>query len=261
MIRFGAAALAALVCALPSFAGAQDAPTTDTPLDGARPQGEIERDEERDEDLRREEAREAADDDATLIRERDYSASDPEPPARPDFGDEPDFSDGAEVARDAGVGSPLAYGRQTVLELGGTFLFSHRSETTEFGAAPSLGYFLFDGFEVTLFALFRVLHVSGDDQAPAGTPEADGQTDFVFQPLIEPSYHLVLTDGLYAFAGAGLGLTIAEEPVVDFVVRPRIGLDVLIGRSAIFKPAFFMDLGVADGLGAIGVEAGFSAMW
>lgn len=268
MTRFGAAALAALVCALPSFANGQDAPpTTDTPLDGdARPEGEIERDWEDDEDARRRPEVRRADqegerDGAPLVRERDYSARDPQPPTAPDFGDDPDLSDGAEVARDAGVGSPLAYGRRTVLELGGTFTFSHRSDTTEFGAAPSLGYFLLDGFEITLFALFRVVHIGADDQAVPGSPESDGETDFAIQPLIEPSYHLALNDAVFVFAGAGLGLTIAEDPAVDFVVRPRIGLDVLIGRSAVFKPAFFLDLGVTEGLGAIGVDAGFSAMW
>jgi hypothetical protein len=286
MTRFGAAALAALVCALPSFASAQDVPPSDPPVDEAR-EDDRERDdeearrrreqaEERREEARerreeareeREEAREereerqGEDDDPPLVRERDYADERPEPPAGPEFGEAPDFDEGVEVARDAGVGSPLAYGRQSVLEFGGMLSLSHRSETTELGASPSLGYFLFDGFQLTLFTLFRVIHVSGDDQAPEGSPEADGQTDWVIQPLVEPSYHLALNDMLYVFAGAGLGLSFAEDPTVDFVVRPRIGLDVLIGRSAIFKPAFFMDLGVADGLGAIGVEGGFTAMW
>jgi hypothetical protein len=196
-----------------------------------------------------------------LVHETDYSPSNPTPPEGPNFGDDSGHDDGIEVAHDAGVGSPLAYGRQTVLELGGTFAFSHRSETTELSAAPSLGYFLFDGFELTLFPLFRLIHVSGDDEAAPGTPQAESQTDVIVQPILEPSYHLALTDALYAFLGLGVGLTFAEDPTVDFVFRPRLGLDVLIGRSAIFKPAFFTDIGVADGLGAIGVEAGFSAMW
>lgn len=79
--------------------------------------------------------------------------------------------------------------------------------------------------------------------------------------MVEPSYHLPFSDRLFAFAGLGIGLNYAEDPGVDLLFRPRLGLDVLVGRSGILKPAAFMDVGVNDGLSAGGFEAGFTVMW
>ena len=62
------------------------------------------------------------------------------------------------------------------------------------------------------------------------------------------------------FAGIGLGLRYAEDPGVDFALRPKIGMDMLIGRSGILKPAVFIDVGANDGLTQGGFEAGFTVM-
>ena len=203
--------------------------------------------------------------DGRLIHETDYSDENPTPPGRPD----PEELDGAthdgslEVARDAGVGSPLAYARQTVVEVGGTLSLSNRGDLTQFELAPSVGYFLVDGLELTLFLQFQVTHIKGNDCDPADvtcTP-TDGQTEAAFAPMLEPSYHLALSDAFYLFGGLGFGLQFARDPKVDFIFRPRVGVDLLVGRSAIFKPAVFIEIGARDGYNAVGLEGSFTAMW
>ena len=184
---------------------------------------------------------------------QDYAPprQEPEPPS---FDFVPAADDGKlQVAMDAGTGSSLAYAEASVVELGGVMAFTHASETTTFRIAPSLGYFVVDNLELTLFPDLTLIHVDGED-------DEDGETDVTFGALLEPSYHLPLGKKIFVFAGIGLGLRYAEDPGVDFALRPRIGMDFLVGRSGILKPALFMDIGANDGLSQGGFEVGFTVM-
>jgi opacity protein-like surface antigen len=162
-----------------------------------------------------------------------------------------------EVAKNAGVGGDLAYATRSVVEVGGVLALRHQSETTQFRVSPSIGYFFADNLELTLFPELTITRISGDD----GDAGEGAQTDWTVGVLLEPSYHLPFNDRLLAFAGLGVGVNFAEDPNVDLLFRPRLGLDILVGRSGIFKPAAFMDVGLADGLSAGGLEAGFTVMW
>jgi hypothetical protein len=153
----------------------------------------------------------------------------------------------ADVAIDAGVGSRIAYARATVVELGGVLALTHASETTTFRIAPSVGYFIVDNIELTLFPELGILKV-------------EDETDVTFGAMLEPSYHLPVSDSLYGFLGVGFGLRYAEDPGVDFALRPKLGMDFMIGRSGILKPAVFLDIGANDGLTQGGFEAGFTVM-
>jgi hypothetical protein len=164
--------------------------------------------------------------------------------------------DEVEVAKNAGVGSDLAYATRSVVEVGGILAFRHESDTTMFRLAPSIGYFFVDNLELTLFPELTITHIGGD-----GGDGEGGQTDWTVGAVLEPSYHLPFNDRLLGFVGLGVGLNFAEDPKVDLLFRPKLGLDILVGRSGIFKPAAFMDVGVADGLSAGGLEAGFTIMW
>ncbi len=157
------------------------------------------------------------------------------------------------VITGAGVGSDVSYASQGVVEVGGSLAFTHASETTTFRVAPSVGYFFIDNLELTLFPELVMIHVDGDG-------DEDGTTDFVVGAALEPSYHLPLSDRIFGFAGIGLGVRYAEDPGVDVFLRPRLGIDVMVGRSGIFKPAFFADIGANDGLSSGGFEAGFTVM-
>ena len=155
--------------------------------------------------------------------------------------------DNPEISTGVGVGSDIAYATSGVVELGGVLALTHQSETTTFRIAPSLGYFVADNLELTLFPELSILSV-------------DGETDFRIGLMLEPSYHVPFSDRFFGFAGIGIGFGYAEDPGFDFVLRPKIGVDIMIGRSGILKPAAFLDIGTNDGLTAGGVEAGFTVM-
>lgn len=185
----------------------------------------------------------------TGITQRDYMADEPRPAAPAPPKAEGAGDDQVEVTRGAGVGSPLGYARRTIVELGGALALTHESQTTEFRISPSIGYFFIDGLELTLFPELQIIDV-------------DGETDVRVAGTLEPSYHLALNDAaLFGFAGIGVGLSWSDDPGLDLFFRPRLGLDIMIGRSGILKPAAFLDVGANDGLTSGGLEAGFTVMW
>lgn len=181
------------------------------------------------------------------LQERDYS-SEAQQPAPPNAATEVNTPSQIEVAKDAGVGSPLAYARRSIVELGGNLALTHDGDITVFRISPSVGYFFVDNVELTLFPNLSIVHFADDTTVQIGA-------------LVEPSYHLPLSDALYAFAGLGFGFNYAEDPGFELLLRPRVGTDVMIGRSGIFKPALFMDVGFEEGVYAGGLEAGFTVMW
>lgn len=191
------------------------------------------------------------------VKETDHSGGDQNPTVPGGPPPEVRAPEKVEVAKNAGVGSDLAYASKSVVEAGGVLALRHQSETTQFRIAPSFGYFFVDNLELTLFPELNITHIAADD-GPGGE---GAQTDWSIGVLVEPSYHLPFNDRLLGFVGLGVGLNFAEDPSVDLLIRPRVGLDVLVGRSGILKPALFMDIGVADGLSAGGLEAGYTVMW
>jgi hypothetical protein len=191
------------------------------------------------------------------VKETDHAGANETP--TPPGGPPPDVRapEEVEVARNAGVGSALAYASRSVVEVGGVLAFRHQSDTTLFRVSPSIGYFFIDNLQLTLFPELIITRIGADDAAVG----EGAQTDFTVGAVLEPSYHVPFNDRLLGFAGLGVGLNYAEDPGIDFLFRPRLGLDVLVGRSGIFKPAAFMDVGANDGLSAGGLEAGFTVMW
>lgn len=190
------------------------------------------------------------------VDKRDYS-SDEEKPQQPQPPENmKQLSKGEErmaVAIDAGVGSPLGYAKGSIVELGGSVSLLHASDTTTLTFLPTVGYFFVDGFQLTFGPELRIIHIDDDE-----LPEA--QSDFTIGGALEPSYHLAIGESYYVFGAAGVGVRYSEEPGFDLFFRPRVGLDILIGRSGIFKPALFMDIGVNDGVAGGGFEAGFTVM-
>lgn len=184
---------------------------------------------------------------AQEVQEHDYG-SDEQQPAPPNAQTDLSAPSEIDVAKNAGVGSPLAYARRGVVELGGTLALTHDGDITVFRISPSVGYFFVDNVELTLFPNLSIVHFADDTTVQIGA-------------IAEPSYHLPFSDALYGFAGLGFGFNYAEDPGFELLLRPRIGTDVMIGRSGIFKPALFMDVGFDEGVYAGGLEAGFTVMW
>jgi hypothetical protein len=184
----------------------------------------------------------------TPVKGRDYAPESAEPQPPGEISEQQlEQLESPEVALDAGVGSEIAYASQSIVELGGTLAFWHASQTTEFSIAPSVGYFVADNLELTLFPQLRITDV-------------DGSTDFSLGVFVEPSYHVPLSERFFAFAGIGIGLRYSDDPGFDFALRPKIGVDILIGRSGVLKPAAFLDIGTNDGLTQGGVEASFTVI-
>jgi hypothetical protein len=133
----------------------------------------------------------------------------------------------AEDARTyAGVGSKIAYSEVGTAEAGGSLSFSTSSGATTFSADPTIGYFLFDNVELSGTVGLRHLNVEG---------ERSNQISF----LAEPSLHIPINDGLFWFAGTGLGAAVLDtsDTTADmgFAFAPRTGIQILMGRSGLLN--------------------------
>lgn len=184
----------------------------------------------------------------------DHAEERPEPPGGTVLhtsGDTMEVDDPTVIAG-AGMGSDIAYATRGVVELGGIMGLDVREETIDFTIAPTVGYFVVDRLELTLMPLLRVRSVEDDT--------GDSQTNTRFAVIVEPSYHLPFMDNLYGFIGTGLGLTYESGPGVEFLFRPVAGVDIMIGRSGILKPALFLDVGLDAGSMGGGVQVGYTVM-
>ena len=157
------------------------------------------------------------------------------------------------VTMGAGMGSNTTYAEKGVVELGGMFGLDIRERLINVSASPTVGYFIVDRFELSLLPGVQVVQTE--------TETGDKETVVRFVGVLEPSYHLPVTDFLYVHAGLGLGLTYEEGPGVDFLLRPVLGTDLMVGRSGIFKPQFFLDVGLEDGALGGGFQGAFTVMF
>lgn len=164
------------------------------------------------------------------------------------------------VTTQAGVGGTQAYGRSGVLETGGSIGFTAASDFTSFRASPFVGFFVADNFELSLIGRIQYIKVGSADSTEGAV-------------LVEPSYHLPFTDKLFAFVGVGAGIAGSKGASTGFALAPRVGLNVLVGRSGVFTPDFTFtyttskaDTTASGATVAVletsyGLNAGFTVMW
>jgi hypothetical protein len=181
------------------------------------------------------------------------SDNDPRPKvARPEGTD-------AGVTAQAGIGGTQAYGRPGVLELGGSFGINAADDYRSINITPSIGWFFVDNIELT--ALLSINNI-----------EAGGKSATLFSALLEPSLHLPLSDALFVFGGVGFGMQYADDPGTGFAVAPRLGLNMMVGRSGIFTPALNFNYSTTDAVQtsqgtllavsmSCGLNAGYTVMW
>jgi len=134
------------------------------------------------------------------------------------------------VVRQAGVGGPTAYARGGVLELGGDLSYVGANNFQQLSVTPSVGFFITDNLELS--ALLGVSYSDVTDSA-AGNVKKTAVT-----ALIEPSFHLPIVDQLFAFVGLGLGVNYNKGFGTGFALAPRVGFNVMVGRSGVLTPAF-----------------------
>jgi hypothetical protein len=159
------------------------------------------------------------------------SDNDPRPPvaapATPEGG----------MVRQAGVGGDVAYGRAGVVELGGSASFTTATNLTSLSFSPSIGWFFQDNLELS-----GILGVQFSNVAGVGST-------FV-TALVEPSYHIPFSDSVFGFLGIGAGLGYATGAGAGFALAPRLGMNLLVGRSGILTPAAFFNYSTVDISGA-----------
>jgi hypothetical protein len=172
---------------------------------------------------------------------------------------------GPVITRQAGVGGTQAYGRAGVLELGGSAGFSAASDYTRFELSPSLGWFFMDNFELSLITAFNYFRVGATETA-AETSATE------LKALIEPSGHIPFSNTLFGFLGLGVGVNYLTDHEAGFALQPRVGLNVLIGRSGVLTPAFNVAYSTVDAFkteaGTVlavrtsyGLNIGYTVMW
>ncbi len=162
------------------------------------------------------------------------------------------------VTKEAGIGGTQAYGRAGVLELGGSAGLSLSGAFTQLSINPSVGWFFMNNFEISGILGLTYVHT-------------DLSNNTVMSILAEPSYHLPFTDYLYGFLGVGAGISYANSGSgAGFALAPRLGMNVIVGRSGILTPAFVMNYSTSETVSAnaqtashtsYGINIGYTVMW
>ena len=150
------------------------------------------------------------------------SDNDPAPPVAA-----PITSAGGVVSQ-AGIGGSTAYGRPGVVELGGSIGLTLAGELTQFNISPSVGWFFTDNLQLSGIVGFNYSSTSTGGVSSSASS---------LNVLVEPSYHLPITRSLFAFLGVGVGLGYADGPGAGFALAPRLGMNIMVGRSGILSPA------------------------
>lgn len=173
------------------------------------------------------------------------------------FPDAPEITD-PEIAEYAG-GPARPYGSAGVLELGGWASLSTAEDFTLINFNPQVGWFLFDNVKLSGIIGLRAVR-QGDER------------DTFFSALVEPSFHLPITDYMMGFFGAGVGPSWSRDESLGLAVQPRLGANFLVGRSGIFTPALFALYSTSGVVREInggllgvdllwGISAGYTVMW
>lgn len=168
------------------------------------------------------------------------------------------------LVEQAGVGGKIGYGRAGVLELGGSAGLTAATDLTQVNVAPSVGWFVADNLELT-----GIL-----DLAYAKAGDSDGMITTL---LVEPSYHLPFNRTTFGFLGMGMGASYVDGPGLGFAVAPRVGANVMVGRSGILTPSLSwqytthdtMDVDTGNGTSgqllvvssALRANIGYTVMW
>jgi hypothetical protein len=143
-----------------------------------------------------------------------------------------------DIVEQAGVGGAVGYGRAGVLELGGAAGLTLAQDIRAVNFSPSIGWFLVDNFELS--AVLDVTNL-----------KAGNETATLWSALAEPSFHLPFNRSLFGFVGMGVGAAYVDQLGTGLAVAPRIGMDVMVGRSGILRPSLAYEYTTHDAMGSI----------
>jgi opacity protein-like surface antigen len=159
----------------------------------------------------------------------------------------------------AGVGGVVGYGRAGVLELGGSGGFQFATDYRAMNVSPTVGWFLADNLEIS--AILSAANIKAGDQSTT-----------VWSGLAEPSYHVPFNRSVFAFLGLGIGASYVSELGTGLALAPRLGMNILVGRSAVLTPSISYqytssDAMTTDNITVVAVSSstrfnvGYTAMW
>jgi opacity protein-like surface antigen len=176
------------------------------------------------------------------------------------------------LTEQAGIGGDQAYGRAGVLELGGFANLTSATDYFAIGLSPTIGYFFMDNFQLS--AIVNLTYTSLTTTLN-GVEEDQSSTQLML--LAEPSVHLPFSRSLYGFLGVGFGLASQSVDPGDsagagFAIAPRLGINVMVGRSGILTPALQGVYQTTEAIqtpqGAVvavkssfGLNVGYTVMW
>src|SRR4051812_43688993 len=112
------------------------------------------------------------------------------------------------------------YGHAGRFELGGAAGVSVTSDVRDVRAAPAIGWFVAERFELSAIASVANL-------------KAGARSATLWSTLIEPSYHVALDAHTFGVLGMAVGVAYQRRLGTGLAVAPRIGLEFVVGRALV----------------------------
>lgn len=159
----------------------------------------------------------------------DLSNATPDPtPQVPTLLQRPGPTPSIDVIEQVGVGGPVAFGSAGVFEVGGSGALVASSDYIMTRLAPTVGLFIYDGIQISY-----THEIYGGT-----TTHGIGVATFA---VLDVGAHARINDRVLGFLAVGPGLAYNGE-TFGIGAKGRLGLDVLVGRSGVFRPAAFFNV-------------------
>ncbi|MES2641963.1 MAG: hypothetical protein V4850_20910 [Myxococcota bacterium] len=158
---------------------------------------------------------------------------------------------GAARAQEAEDPDDGVYSDEGSVEVGGSLAVSWTKDLFAVHLGPSVGWFVRDNVEVSV--LTRLSHL----RPAAAVATTSGSV------VLEPSFHLPLSEARQVFLFGGLGVGVGYDgDHADLEVIPRVGMNLEIGRSGVLTPAARVPIQIGRHAGPaddeVGAEVGFA---
>ena len=189
------------------------------------------------------------------------------PPSRSDHDPQPQVASPTlppeGVVQQAGVGGTTGYGRAGVLEVGGSAGLTFAGDLLALRISPSIGWFFMNNIELSAIVGLNYARTQSNGNTTHATS---------LNILVEPSVHIPVSRTFFIFGGLGLGLAYADGPGAGFALAPRLGVNVMVGRSGVFTPAatfIYSTSGAVEtpqgtlltASTSLGINLGYTVMW
>jgi hypothetical protein len=161
----------------------------------------------------------------------------------------------------AGKGGKVGYARKGVLELGGSAGLTVATNMRDVNFSPSIGWFIANNLEMS--AILGVSHI-----------RTEMESSTLITALVEPSYHMQFAPNVFGLIGIGVGGSYVKGLGGGFAVAPRLGANVMVGRSGVLTPSLSWqytthsvdaagnnDTSMLAVSSALRINVGYTVMW